>query len=172
MGHLAILAYVLIVPDEHEGFHLEQIGFFIVTLIGLIISTTVEEHFLDEHLWHHVLRKHILKIFLWTLSALAIIALLQAVVDLQEMASKKQWLLLVASAFVGIIPESGPHMLWVTLFSSGTIPLSVLITNSIVQDGHGSLPLLAHSRRDFARVKGLKFILGIVVGSTLMAFGL
>jgi len=45
-----------------------------------------------------------------------------------------------------IIPESGPHLIFVTLFAEGIIPASILLEISIVLDGHGILPILAHSR--------------------------
>ena len=81
------------------------------------------------------------------------------------------WTLLIAAALVGLIPESGPHLVFVTLYAGGRIPLSVLVTNSIVQDGHGMLPLLAHSRRDFLRVKTLNLVLGLAVGVAMLALG-
>ena len=64
----------------------------------------------------------------------------------------------------GLIPESGPHLLFLTLFAKGAIPFSILMASSIVQDGHGMLPLLAHSRIDFLRIKGINFAVGLVVG--------
>jgi len=53
---------------------------------------------------------------------------------------------------------------WLTLYDHGTIPVSVLVTSSIVQDGHGMLPLLAHSWRDFLKVKAINLAVGLVVG--------
>jgi hypothetical protein len=44
------------------------------------------------------------------------------------------------------------------------MPLSVLLASCIVQDGHGLIPTLAHSRRAFLLVKGVKFILGFGAG--------
>jgi hypothetical protein len=41
-----------------------------------------------------------------------------------------------------------------------------------VQDGHGTLPLLAHSRRDFLLVKGVNLLFGLALGAVLMALGL
>jgi len=73
------------------------------------------------------------------------------------------WVLLIA-VLVGIIPESGPHLVFVTLFVQGSIPFSILIASSIVQDGHGMLPLLAESKRGFFAVKGVNVIVGLLVG--------
>jgi hypothetical protein len=72
---------------------------------------------------------------------------------------------------VGIIPESGPHILFITLYATGNIPLSILLANSITQDGHGSLPLLAETRKDFLRMKGVNLLLGLLVGLAGLFFG-
>jgi len=48
---------------------------------------------------------------------------------------------------------------------------SVLLTSSIVQDGHGMLPLLAHSRRAFVAIKLINLLVGLVLGLILMAIG-
>jgi len=74
-------------------------------------------------------------------------------------------MLLVIACLVGIIPESGPHLIFVTFFSQGLIPFSVLLASCIVQDGHGMLPVLAHSRRTFLGVKGVNVVVGFVVGA-------
>ena len=65
---------------------------------------------------------------------------------------------------IGIIPESGPHYVIILLFMNGLVPFSVLLANSIVQDGHGALPLLAESKRDFFLIKGINFTVGLIVG--------
>ena len=48
------------------------------------------------------------------------------------------WVLLTG-ALVGIIPESGPHLIFVMLYAQGLVPFSVLLTSSFVHDGHGML---------------------------------
>jgi hypothetical protein len=65
---------------------------------------------------------------------------------------------------IGLIPQSGPHILFVTLFAHGEVPLSILLANSIVQEGHAGLPLLAESRSSFFRMKAISAIIGIFVG--------
>jgi len=44
------------------------------------------------------------------------------------------------------------------------LPLSILLANSIVQDGHGSLPLLAETRKGFFIIKGINIAVGLIVG--------
>ena len=72
------------------------------------------------------------------------------------------WMILLA-ILVGLIPESGPHLVFVTLFAGGVIPFPVLLANSIVQDGHASLPLIADSKKSFLIAKGVKVALASVV---------
>ena len=79
------------------------------------------------------------------------------------------WMLVIA-VLIGIIPESGPHLLFLTLFINGTIPFSILIASSIVQDGHGALPLLAESRKSFIYMKGINVVVGFIVGFIGLTF--
>jgi hypothetical protein len=81
------------------------------------------------------------------------------------------WVFLFAG-LLGVIPESGPHMIFVMMFASGLVPFSVLFVSSFVQDGHGMLPLLSVSLRDSLRVKAFNLVFGLAVGGVLYLFGL
>ena len=72
---------------------------------------------------------------------------------------------------MGVIPESGPHLVFVTLFSQGLLPFSVLAASSAVQDGHGMLRLLAESRWAFVKVKALNVLAGLILGGSIMLTG-
>ena len=61
---------------------------------------------------------------------------------------------------------------FVTMMMMAVEYLSVLIASSIVKDGHGMLPLLAESRRDFLLLKEINLVLGLGVGSLLLALDL
>jgi len=141
-------------------------------LVALFIVVTVPEHFLNEHLWRHVARRHTLRIFLWTFGALVITHFLTERLNLASIIESSRAIVLIIACLVGIIPESGPHLFFTTLFAQGLLPMSILVANSAVQDGHGSLPLLAHSRRIFFVVKGINLIAGLAVGLVLLMFGL
>jgi hypothetical protein len=80
------------------------------------------------------------------------------------------WVLLI-SVIIGIIPESGPHLIFVMMFAKGLIPFSVLVAGSIVQDGHGMLPLFAYSVKDALKVKLFNVVIGLTVGGALYFFG-
>lgn len=171
----AVLAYftVLIVgllgPTEWNWV---RITLLLVALFGGFVVVFAPDHFLDEHLWRHVIAKHVPRLFGWTFSILVVVAVLAQVVDIQRVVHDSPWGILLAAALVGVIPESGPHLVFVALFSDGAVPLSVLVASSIVQDGHGMLPLLAESRRDFILVKVVNLLAGIAVGSLLLSIGL
>jgi hypothetical protein len=63
-------------------------------------------------------------------------------------------------------------MVFVMMFCEGAIPFSVLLSNMIVQDGHGILPLLSHSVRDAILVKIFNLLIGLGVGMILYLVGL
>jgi hypothetical protein len=132
--------------------------------LGLFIVATVPEHFLQDHLWKHVALKHVHPVFLWTFGAILATELVTRHLDIESIIESNVILITVSAGLLGLIPESGPHLLIVSLYAAGTVPLTVLLTNSIVQDGHGMLPLLAHSRRVFIVVKAINFAVGLLVG--------
>jgi len=91
--------------------------------------------------------------------------------QLADTLSSGKWLVLGAAGLIGIVPESGPHLIFTTLYAKGLTPFSVLLTSSIVQDGHGMLPMLAHSRRAFITIKLINLFVGLSIGALLMATG-
>jgi len=72
---------------------------------------------------------------------------------------------------IGFIPESGPHLIFTILYAQGALPASILVANTVVQDGHGMLPMLAHSRKDFLFIKAVVFVVGVTIGAAMMGFG-
>ncbi len=141
---------------------------------ALFIVVSVPDHFLDEHLWEHAARQHAPKVFLWTLGALLVMHLPMHAFNVEGTlahATWVKWVFLLVACLVGMIPDCGPHIVFVTLFAQGIVPFSVLLANAIVQDGHGTLPVLAQSRRVFFVVKGVDFIIAFIVGASLMLAG-
>ena len=138
--------------------------FAVISLFVVWFIATAPEHVIKEHLWEHIIRKHFLSIFLWTFGALLVIQVGLHYFDLEQLISSNiPWMILLA-VLVGIIPESGPHLLFVTLFATGTVPFSVLLASSISQDGHASLPLLAESKRSFVKAKIVNAIVAALFG--------
>jgi len=143
----------------------------VVTGVAVFIVATVPDHFIEEHLWQHVAVKHAPQIFLWTLGALLTMHLLTNVLHLGPAIRNGRWTVLLVACLVGLIPESGPNLIFVTLFAQGLIPFGVLVANSIVQDGHGMLPMLAHSRREFLLIKGIAFAAALAFGAVALGLG-
>lgn len=139
-----------------------------VIMLGVILFAP--DHFIDEHLWHHVIRKHFLNIFLWTFGVLAAIAVLMHFVDISSWVSDNTALMILFAVAVGIIPESGPHLIFVTLFAAGIVPFPVLLASSISQDGHASIPLLAESKSAFLKAKIINCAVALVCGFAAMLF--
>lgn len=150
----------------------KKITFLTGGMFLLFVFVTVPEHFLKEHLYNHILKKHLLRIFFWTWGAFILLHFIQTNLTLNNLMQNNTYLVLVIAVLMGIIPESGPHLVFVTLFSQNLLPFSILLSNSIVQDGHGMLPLLAESRKDFIKVKAINMLIGIITGFILLQFGL
>ena len=155
-------------PEEWDWMRILILG---VTGFGLFLVATVSDHFLADHLWGHVLRQHVPRIFAWTEGTLAAMELLWHYVPVEGLIVDNRWVVLVAALLIGIIPQSGPHLIFTLLFAQGTMPSSILVANTVVQDGHGLLPLLAHSRRDFVIVKSVCLAAGAVIGAAMMLAG-
>ncbi len=154
------------------NFGWEKITLVILLLVTLFVISTVPDHYLKEHIWHHIIREHIWRVFLWTFFALLFVQFGMKYLNLEPfIRTHLTWVLLI-SALVGIIPESGPHFIFVAMFSKGLIPFSVLLTSSIVQDGHGLLPLLSYSVRDSLLIKLFKLFFGLGLGIILYFIGL
>jgi len=141
-----------------------RISLLLTSGVGLFIVTTVPDHFLETHLWEHVVKRHLARVFLWTFGALFFMHLSIEHFQLGGWMQENQFLMLLVACLVGLVPESGPHLVFLTLYTQGAVPFSVLLASSIVQDGHGMLPLLADSRLDFFKVKGINFGCGLCLG--------
>ncbi len=129
------------------------------------------KHFFKEHIWTHIFKKHIPSIFLWLLFSILIIAFLNEHIHLDEVIKDNKWYLLILAALVGILPISGPNLLFMTMYLQGVAPFSVLLTSSIVQDGHGLLPILGYSLEDAFKIKVFNVVFGLAVGVIVMLLG-
>lgn len=145
--------------------------FALLSLLVVGFIATASEHVIQEHLWEHIIRKHFISIFLWTFGSLLLIEIGLHYLDMESwISSNIAWMILLA-VLVGLIPESGPHLLFVTLFAAGTVPFSVLLASSISQDGHASLPLLAESKISFLKAKIINMLVAALIGYTCYFIG-
>ncbi len=129
-------------------------------LFGLFVVCTVPDHCFKVHLWTHILKKRLPRIFFWTFGVLLVIHGFENYFNVESWVWENHFCVLLIAVLVGVIPESGPHMVFVTLFAAGVLSLSILLASSNVQDGHGMLPMLAVSRRSFFWIKGVNLTLG------------
>lgn len=162
---LAILSSAL----GPEVWNWKKITFTIGSLVSLFIISTVPDHFLEEHIYAHVIKKHLLRVFLWTFGALLVVHYIENYLDITEWLKENTVTLLLIATGVGIIPESGPHMIFVTMYANGLVPFAVLLASSISQDGHGSLPLLAVSTKTFILLKVINIVVAIVLGLIVLS---
>lgn len=139
-----------------------------LSVIVLFVLLFASDHFVEEHLWHHIIRRHLPTIFAWTFGVLLVLGTGMQYVDVSRWISDNTLLMILLATLIGIIPESGPHMIFVTLFAAGIVPFPVLLASSISQDGHAGLPLLAESRKSFLWAKVINCIVAIAAGLVAM----
>lgn len=122
-------------------------------------------HFIEEHVWKHVIKRHLPTIFAWTFGVLALFGILSIYIDIETWIKGNIWLMLVIAVAAGLIPESGPHLVFVSMFAAGILPFPVLLANCISQDGHACLPLIAENKRSWLTVKLIKTVIAAAVGA-------
>lgn len=147
-----------------------NVMFAVLSVLILVVLCVASDHFVEEHLWHHIICRHLPRIFAWTIGVLLGLGILMHFVDISGWISSNTVLMILLATAVGLIPESGPHLIFVTLYASGIIPLPVLLASSISQDGHAALPLLAESKKDFLKAKAINCAVALVVGFVSMLF--
>ena len=150
----------------------KRVTFIFLSLFSLIISAVVTEHYLHDHIWNHILKKHLFRVFLWSFGALWIVDAGFSYWEMEAVIQQHMVWVLIAAALLGLVPESGPHLIFVMMYAQGLVPFSILFTASFVQDGHGMLPLFSYSIKDSVLVKALNLVFGLLVGGALFALGI
>jgi len=149
----------------------QRITLVILLPIAIFIAITVPEHYLRKHIWDHIVKKHLWSVFLWTFGALLVVDLGLKYWNLESFVQAHMVWVLVIASLVAIVPESGPHLLFVAMFADGLIPFSVLLASSIVQDGHGMLPLLSYTVKDSVLIKLFNLAIGLGLGLIVYSLG-
>ena len=164
-------------PEQSEGSSINlldeqwmNILFAGLSVIVLFVLIFASDHFIEQHLWNHIIRKHFLTIFCWTFGVLLAVGFGLQYIKLDDWISNNTALMIILATLIGIIPESGPHLIFVTLYAAGLVPLPVLLASSISQDGHASLPLIAESRKSFLWAKIINCVVALIVGFGAMLF--
>ena len=141
-----------------------------LSLVVLVVLVRGKDHFIEEHLWHHIVRQHLPGVFAWTFGVLLLLGFGLSQIDIAHWISANPALMILLATLVGIIPESGPHLLFVTLYAAGIVPFPVLLASCISQDGHASLPLLAESKRAFLFAKLINCAIALAAGFLALLF--
>ena len=159
------------VHDAEATFHIDLLSedwmnvlFAGLSVIMLFVLLFTSDHFVDEHLWNHIVKKHLPVIFAWTFGVLLVLGVALQYVDIDHWISDNTVLMILLATAIGIIPESGPHMIFVTLYAAGVVPMPVLLASCISQDGHASIPLLAESKKSFIWAKLINCLVALLVG--------
>lgn len=95
---------------------------------------------------------------------LALFGILSIYIDIETWIRGNVWIMILLAVLMGLIPESGPHLIFVTMYASGILPFSVLLANCIAQDGHACLPLIAENPKSWLTAKLLKSVLALAAG--------
>ena len=144
--------------EEHHHDHHEHGGHE----EGAVHSRII--HFVHEHVWRHVIKRHLPTIFAWTFGVLALFGILSIYMDVETWIRGNVWIMILLAVLMGLIPESGPHLIFVTMYASGILPFSVLLANCIAQDGHACLPLIAENPKSWLTAKLLKSAIALASG--------
>lgn len=157
--------------SEGETFHIDLLSedwmnvlFAGLSVIVLFVLLFASDHFVEDHLWNHIVKKHLPTIFAWTFGVLLVLGIGLQYIDIERWISDNVAVMILLATLIGIIPESGPHMIFVTLFAAGVVPFPVLLASSISQDGHASIPLLAESKKSFLWAKLINCAVALLAG--------
>jgi len=168
VSFLVLIAAGVLGPSTWDW---KRITFISLSLCSLLIIMICSEHYLESHIWEHILKKHLLRVFLWSFGALLFVHGGLDFWDLDHLMHDHMLWVLLFAALMGIIPESGPHLIFVVMYAKGLIPFSVLFCASFVQDGHGMLPLLSYSIKDSMLIKAFNLVFGLAVAGVFFALG-
>jgi len=168
VSFLALITTGTLGPPTWEW---KRITFIALSLCTFCIIMVCPEHYLESHIWDHIIKRHLFRVFLWSFGALLFVHWGMAFWNLDAFIHEHMLWVLLIGALMGIIPESGPHLIFVMMYAKGLIPFSGLFTTSFVQDGHGMLPLLSYSLKDSLLIKVFNLVFGLAVGGILYSMG-
>ncbi|RLE11500.1 selenocysteine protein [Candidatus Aerophobetes bacterium] len=148
-----------------------RITFITLVSLATFITITAPDHYLKEHIWVHIVKKHLWRVFLWTFFSLLFINIALFYWNLEEFCKGNTLWMLLMGGLIGLIPESGPHLIFVMMYARGLIPFSVFFTSCFVQDGHGMLPLFSYTVKDSLLIKMFNLLFGLGVGVVFFLLG-
>lgn len=109
---------------------------------------------------------------MWALATIGIVHALEYYIHVEEIVSSNVWIMLLLAVIIGLLPLSGPHLIFFTLFMQHMLPFGILMANSIVQEGHAGIPLLAEDKKAFFITKAIKIVVALFIGWFFIYFEL
>ena len=77
-----------------------------LSVIVLFVLLFASDNFVEEHLWEHIVKKHLPTTFAWTFGVLIILGFALQHVDIEHWISDNTALMIILATLIGIIPES------------------------------------------------------------------
>jgi len=100
----------------------ERVTFILLISFGIFIVITGSEHYLEDHIWKHIVKKHIWRVFLWTFFALLVVDMVLKFWNIKAFVNTHMFWILLITTLIGIVPESGLHLIFVMMYAQGIIP--------------------------------------------------
>lgn len=169
---ISFLSLVLLGILGPSSWDWEKVTFIGLSLCSLYITVVVSEHYLNSHIWEHIIKKHLSRVFLWSFGALFFVHWGLTFWNLDSFINQHILWVFFIGALLAIVPESGPHLIFVMMYAQGLIPFSILFTTSFIQDGHGMLPMLSYNLKDAVLIKVFNLVFGLALGGILISIGL
>ena len=104
IGSFLVLVLTGIIGGAHWTW--KRTTFCCLSLCSLYISVVVSEHYLHAHIWDHLIKRHILKVFLWTFGALCFVHWGLSFWDLNAFIREHMMWVFLVGTLMGLVPES------------------------------------------------------------------
>jgi len=140
----------------------EKLLLTILSILSIYVIIFSKPHFIIEHIINHIFKKHFFRLLIWLFITIILLDILNETVIFKK-DLPNNYLSLIMAIAIGLIPTSGPNLIFFNLYLNGIIHLETLIINSIIQDGHGSILLFSENIKSFIKVKLIKIIISLFI---------
>ena len=94
-----------------EAWNWKRVTLRLLMTILIAIIGSVPNHYLREHIWDHIVRRHLGRVFLWSFFAILIVEMGLTHWNFESFVKNHMVWVLLISGLAGIVPESGPHII-------------------------------------------------------------
>ena len=114
LGWIAILVFVILFFLGIIGSYLSDV---LVKIFKIKVATKCrlqvyhepdkqeKGHYFFEHIWKHLIKKHLLRIFLWTFGSLLIVHVISDNFDIEDFSTNYILLIMLIAALIGLLPD-------------------------------------------------------------------